>query len=85
MSADRIAAAVAELVEALREDLRVDVGQPEPPTLLDVDQAAKALGISRTTLYGLLDRPGGVPTIHVGRRRLVARSAVDAFAQEAVR
>jgi excisionase family DNA binding protein len=79
---DRVAAAVAELADALREQLRAEfeARQAEPPALLDVDAAARRIGISRTTLYSLADRPGGVPSLHVGRRRLFRRADLDAFA-----
>lgn len=86
-SGDRVAAAIAELAEALREELRaeLDARRDGPPALLDVAEAARLTGVSRTTLYGLLDRPGGIPTLRVGRRRLIARDAVDRFAAGAGR
>ena len=80
--ADRVVAAVVELAAALREQLRVELeaARNEPPTLLDVASAARQLGVSRTTLYGILDRPGGVPSLHVGKRRLIRRADLEAFA-----
>jgi excisionase family DNA binding protein len=81
--ADRVNAAVAELAAALRDQLRAEIeaAHDEPPTLLDVASAAHLLGVSRTTLYGsILDRPGGVPSLHVGKRRLVRREDVESFA-----
>ncbi len=80
---DRVAAAVVELADALREQLRaeLDVRQDAPPALLDVATAARALGVSRTTMYStILDQPTGVRSLRVGRRRLVSRSDLEAFA-----
>ena len=46
--------------------------------MLSVDDAARRLGISRATLYQLADR-GGLRTVKVGRRRLVAASDLAAY------
>jgi excisionase family DNA binding protein len=83
---DRVSAAIAELTDALRAEVRAELASRRdeaPAVLRDVPEAARALGVSRTTLYGLLDRPDGLRTIRVGRRRLIARAAVEAFATEA--
>lgn len=79
---DRVAAAVAELAAALRDEVRAEIEarQSDPPALLDVAGAARVVGVSRTTLYGLLDRPGGIRSHRIGRRRLIARVELDAFA-----
>lgn len=45
----------------------------EPPHLLSVNDTAKALGISRNTVYELI-RMNDLPSIQIGRRRLVPRS-----------
>lgn len=76
MSADRVELAVRELVAALRAELRPP---PEPSALVDITTAARMLQVSRTTLYVLMDR-GELPSRHVGRRRLVSRTAVEAYA-----
>ena len=82
MTHDRVAAAVAELADALREQLRAELAarRDDPPTLLDVPSAASALGVSRTTAYNLI-ASGQLRTVKVGRRRLVPRSAVEGFAR----
>jgi excisionase family DNA binding protein len=73
----RLEAALAELAEAIRaevrEELRQDAG---PPALLSVDAAAERLAISRTSAYGLI-RSGKLRTLAVGSRRLVPASAID--------
>lgn len=74
---DRVELAVRELVAALRAEM---APPPEPPALVAVDDAARILGVSRTSLYGLMDA-GEVPSKHVGRRRLIPRVALDAFAE----
>jgi excisionase family DNA binding protein len=71
---DRLEVAVRELVDALREELRLE-RQAGPPPLLSVDQAAERLGVSRTSMYGMIRR-GELRTIRVGRRRLVPESAI---------
>jgi excisionase family DNA binding protein len=76
MSADRVELAVRELVAALRDELRPP---PEPPALVDITTAARMISCSRTTLYALMDS-GELPSRHVGRRRLVPRAALEAFA-----
>jgi excisionase family DNA binding protein len=74
---DRLEAAVSELVEALREAVRVEAeaGPRAPDRLLSIDEAAEALGIGRTALYGEL-QAGRVRSVKVGRRRLVPMSAI---------
>jgi excisionase family DNA binding protein len=80
---DRIRAAIGELADALREQLRSELAasRNDPPALVDVAEAARVLGVSRTTMYAsILDQPGGVRSLAIGRRRLIARSDLDAFA-----
>jgi excisionase family DNA binding protein len=43
-----------------------------------VDDAAKAYGLSRTTLYKLLAE-GRLKSVLVGRRRLILRDSLDAL------
>lgn len=77
---ERLALAVAELVEALREELRAEV----PPTrdrLLSIDEGAALLGLGRSALYGEI-AAGHLRTIKVGRRRLVPAAAVADFIAE---
>lgn len=47
--------------------------------LHDVDDAARALGISRRTVYELMKR-GELRTVLIGRRRLVPAEALREFA-----
>jgi excisionase family DNA binding protein len=73
---DRIATAVAELVEALRAELR---GEPAastaPDRLLSVDEAAAMLGLGRSLTYTEI-AAGRLHSVKVGRRRLVPASAI---------
>lgn len=73
---DRVELAVRELVAALRDELRPP---PEPAALVDLATAARLLNVSRTTLYQLMDS-GELASRHVGRRRLVARAALERYA-----
>lgn len=45
---------------------------------LSVDEACIYIGIGRAHLYRLMDE-GSVPSLHVGRRRLLLRKDLDAF------
>lgn len=78
MSGDRLEAAVAELVAALREEARTDQDPPAPDRLLSVDEAAGMLGLGRSALYGEV-ASGRLRTMKIGRRRLVPSSAIAAF------
>ena len=62
MSGERLAAAIHELTEALREELRTEAaGHPQAPDrLLSVHEAATRLGIGRTAAYGELQTSSGV-------------------------
>lgn len=55
---------------------------PEPTgqerALLSVEEAAEALGVSRTTMYGLI-RDSEIQTVRVGRRRLVPAEEIAAY------
>lgn len=55
---------------------------PEPlsPALLDVRDAARYLGVSRTLLYSLLSS-GALPSVKVGQRRLVRRADLERFVE----
>jgi excisionase family DNA binding protein len=77
--ADRLAAAVAELVEALRDELRQADAQPTPDRLLSIPDAADALGVGRTLVYTLIAR-GELRSVKLGKRRLVPSSAIAAWA-----
>lgn len=49
-----------------------------PHLLLTPEQAAEALGVGRTKLYGLM-RTGSLPSVLVGGSRRVRRSDLDRF------
>jgi excisionase family DNA binding protein len=51
----------------------------EPRKLLAIPLAARRLGVGRTKLYELM-AAGVIPTVRVGRRRLVPVEALDAYA-----
>ncbi len=72
---DRLAAALLELAEAIRDEVRLEVHRDTPDRLLSVDEAAEALGIGRTAVYGEINA-GRLRTLTVGRRRLVPSSAI---------
>ena len=78
---DRLAAAIAELVDALRDELRNDATFTAPDRLLDVDEAAVALGIGRSALYAEL-ATGRLKSLKVGRRRLIPAGAIAAYIAE---
>lgn len=50
---------------------------PEKLTL-SIDETAKQLSVSRRMVYLLINR-GALPSIRVGRRRLVTRAALDEY------
>jgi len=50
----------------------------ESPRLLSIKQAVFELGIGRSALYELISA-GTLKTIKIGRRRLIAREAIEEF------
>ena len=80
---DRLTLALAELVEALREELRAEAAASPraPDRLLSVDEAATMLGLGRSALYGEL-QGGHLRSIKVGRRRLVPAAAIADYIAE---
>jgi excisionase family DNA binding protein len=78
---DRLEAAVAELVAALRAEVRAEPPAAAPDRLLGVDEAAAALGLGRSALYGEI-AAGRLASITVGRRRLIPAAAIAAFIAE---
>lgn len=74
---DRLEAAVAELVAAIRAEI-AEAQMDAPPVLLTVPEAAARLGIRRTLMYDLLGS-GEVESVKVGRRRLVPADALDRY------
>ena len=49
---------------------------------MTVEEAAKALGISRTLAYEAV-RTGQLPTVRIGRRLLVPRAALERLLESA--
>jgi excisionase family DNA binding protein len=80
---DRLHLAIAELVEALREELRAEaVAIPRTPDrLLDIDTAGAALSLGRSLIYAEI-AAGRLRSIKVGRRRLVPSQAIADYIAE---
>lgn len=76
-SSSRLEAALVELAEAIREEIRSELepAAPGPERLLSIPEAAEALGIGRTLVYDLI-ASGRLRTVKVGRRRLVPASSI---------
>jgi excisionase family DNA binding protein len=74
--------AVRELVDALRSELTPTSTEPAPDRLLSIPDAADALGIGRSMLYGEISS-GRIRTLKVGRRRLVPSGAVRDYIRRA--
>lgn len=76
----RLEAALAELVDALRAEVRADATPVTgaPDRLLSIDDVAGLLGIGRSAVYGELGA-GRLRSIKVGRRRLVPGQAIAEF------
>jgi excisionase family DNA binding protein len=47
-----------------------------PPRVYDVKAVARALGLSRNTVYELI-RQGQIPSVRLGRRILIPREALE--------
>ena len=75
---DRLTAALAELVAALREEAQAEATPNAPDRLLSVDEAAVTLGLGRSLLYGEI-QAGRVRSVKVGRRRLVPSAAITDY------
>jgi excisionase family DNA binding protein len=78
---DRLADAVAELVEALRAELSAETQRPAPDRLLSVDEAAAALALGRSLTYGEITA-GRLRSVKVGRRRLIPARAIAEYISE---
>jgi hypothetical protein len=78
----RLERALAELAEAIREEIRAE-GQPSAPErLYSLEEAGELLGgLSRTTLYAEMRR-GRLRTVRAARRRMVPASALAVYADE---
>jgi excisionase family DNA binding protein len=81
---DRLALAIAELTEALREELRAEAASDSaaPDRLYSIPEAAERMGgIGRSLLYDIIGR-GELRVIHAGRRVLVPASSIAAYVAE---
>ena len=81
---DRLAVAVTELIEALRESVRAEAAAAprSPDRLYSIPEACEALGgIGRSKVYDLI-ASGELSSLRVGRRRLVTAGAVREFIAE---
>ena len=59
----------------------VESRQSEPALLLKIEEAARLLGIGRTSLFELIGQ-GRSQTVRLGRRRLVVRAGLERFIEE---
>ena len=77
---DRLTAALAELVEALREELRTEAhADPRTPDrLYAIPETAERLAVGRTMVYDLIGR-GELRVIRVGRRVLVPAGEISRY------
>lgn len=82
---DRLTAAVAELIEALRETVRAeaDAARRAPDRLFGIDETAALLGQGRSRIYGEI-AAGRLRSCKAGRRRLVSASAIAEYISEHV-
>lgn len=53
----------------------------DTPLLLDVDQTHQVLGVSKSTVERLI-RSKQIPSVVIGRRRMVARRDLDGFVEQ---
>ena len=74
---DRLEAAVAELVDALRAELAPVADAPDH-RLLSVDEAGAMLSLGRSKVFEEL-AAGRLRSIAVGRRRLIPSGAIGEF------
>lgn len=52
---------------------------PDALAAISITEFCRLIGLSRRTLYSLLDRGEGPPTCRIGRRRVIRREAADAW------
>jgi excisionase family DNA binding protein len=76
---ERAASDLAVQVQRLTAEVTELAERPtERPKAFSVDEAARSLSLSRTSLYELLDS-GRIRSVKVGSRRLVPTAALDEF------
>lgn len=75
-------AALAREVAALASQVTELVERPaSAPLSVSVDEAARLIGVGRSTMFALLDS-GEIRSVKVGARRLVPRRALEEFVSE---
>ena len=74
---DRLDAALRELADALREEVRAELAPiaSAPDRLLSIDEAGAALNLGRSLLYSEIGA-GRLRSCRVGRRRLIPAGAL---------
>lgn len=78
LAEDRLRHAIEELADAVIAAVRETEPADRPERLLGVDQAANLLGIGRSLIYKEI-AAGRLRSLRVGRRRLIASSALAAY------
>ena len=63
------------------KDIIRDVEATDQPLLVTVEEAARLLGIGRTTMFELIGS-GEIKSIRLGRRRLISRTTLETFVDE---
>lgn len=75
-------AALARDVAALASQVTELVERPaSAPLSVSIDEAARLIGVGRSTMFALLDS-GEIRSVKVGARRLVPRRALEEFLSE---
>jgi excisionase family DNA binding protein len=75
-------AALAREAAALATEVTELVERPSPaPLSVSVDEAARLIGVGRSTMFSLLEE-GHIRSVKVGARRLVPRRALEEFLAE---
>ncbi len=77
---DRLALAITELVDALREAVRAEAAAVPraPDRLYDIGAASAALSLGRSLIYSEL-AAGRLHSVKCGRRRLIPAGAITAY------
>lgn len=74
--AAELAALIERLVDAKIEARLSELHRPDEG--LSIDKTARAIGVSKGTVYRLI-RDGDLPVRSAGTRRVIPRSAVDRY------
>jgi excisionase family DNA binding protein len=70
-----------QLIESIKRTAEI-IGQPDP-LLCDIEETASLIGLGRTKTYELI-ASGKIFSVRIGRRRLVPRTAIDAYVTDLV-